>query len=617
MNSRGSEPACRDSLSHRGPDSAGLWIDAERGVCLGHRRLSVIDLSAEGRQPMISADGRWVLSYNGEIYNHAELRELLVSLGRTFRGSSDTEVLLESIAQWGLRETLRKINGMFAFAVWDRQERRLTLARDRIGIKPLYFGWAGSIFLFASELKAFKRHPRFQPEIDRNVLALFLENGYIPAPCCIYRGMSKLSPGQLLELNPQAEPNFAHPESYWSLQEIAQASRHQSLSETHAEMLESLAERIQDAIRIRLVADVPVGTFLSGGIDSSLVTAIAKTEAGDTLQTFTMGFDEAAYDESPIAQEVARRLGVKQTVQVVSPAEAWEVIPRLPAIYDEPFADSSQIPTFLISQLAHRHVIVCLSGDGGDELFGGYHRYRHIDRIRSKLAWFPRPVRKPLALLYDLVRNRWLRGRTERGLAARIAVTRTDRELYFLLNRHWPEGNAVVVNGDARKTAFHPESAWSNLNSFQENMMAYDGVTYLPEDILCKVDRASMSLGLEVRVPLLDHRVVERAWSMPLEQKLAGEIGKLPLRQLLARRLPAELFNRPKIGFGIPLGQWLCGPLKDWAEELLSSNRLQREGWLRPAPVREKWQEHLSGQRDWQYLLWNVLMFQAWLESSG
>jgi asparagine synthase (glutamine-hydrolysing) len=607
----------KDSLSHRGPDSSGIWTDAEQGLALGHRRLSVIDLSVEGHQPMLSADERFVLIYNGEIYNHAELREQLKGTGCRFRGHSDTEVLLEAIARWGLRETIGRINGMFAFAVWDRRDRKLSLVRDRVGIKPMYYGWSGSVFLFASELKAFKQHLRFRPEIDRNVLALFMENGYIPSPSSIYREVFKLPPGHLLEIPATSDPDRAKPECYWSLKQIAQEAGHRSMVKNPAELLEALAERVRESVRMRLVADVPVGTFLSGGIDSSLVTAMAGAEADPSIRTFTIGFQEAAYDESPFAKEVAHRLGVEQMVQIVSPAEALEVIPRLPAIYDEPFADSSQIPTFLISQLARRHVIVCLSGDGGDELFGGYHRYQHIHRIRNKLLCCPRAIRKPLASLYDLVKNRWMKGQTEPGLAARIAAAGSDRELYSLLNRHWPAGSRVVIGGETAGTEFHPDSYWIGSGSFLENMMAYDSLTYLPEDILCKLDRASMSLGLEVRVPLLDHRIVELAWSMPLEQKLSGGVGKRPLRQILSRFLPAELFDRPKTGFGIPVGQWLRGPLRDWAEELLSAERLEREGWLQPGPIREKWEQHQTGKWDWQYLLWNVLMFQAWLQESA
>lgn len=602
------------SLAHRGPDDSGIWHDADCGVALGHRRLSIVDLSPQGHQPMVSANGRFVLTYNGEIYNHKALRETLKTLGYEFRGHSDTEVLLEAISEWGVRDALNRLVGMFAFAVWDRKQQVLTLVRDRVGIKPLYFARFGSLFLFGSELKSFRKHAAFHPTIDRNALALFLENGYIPAPCSIYENVYKLKAGHLLEVSLRTENVALAPVCYWSFKDIAEThSRKANAADDQLEVLHSL---LRESVRIRLVADVPVGTFLSGGIDSSLVTALAGQETGHAIRAFTMGFEEAAYDESPFAKVVAEHLRLQQTLQIVTAAQAREVIPLLPTIYDEPFADSSQIPTYLISKLAREHVIVCLSGDGGDELFGGYNRYHHINRIRNKLAWCPRSLLKPMAQVYDLLRNRWLRRRTEPGLAARVASAKADWELYSVLNRHWPVGSRVVIEGHAQKTAFSPADSWPEMDSFFQSMMAYDGETYLPEDILCKVDRASMAHGLEVRVPLLDHRLVELAWSIKQSQKVAGGISKLPLRQILSRYLPVGLFDRPKTGFGIPLGQWLSGPLRDWAEDLLSADRLRSEGYLHVAPVREKWQEHLAGTRDWQYHLWNVLMFQAWLQES-
>ena len=605
-----------DSLVHRGPDDSGVWADAESGIALGHRRLSIIDLSTQGRQPMVSADGRFLLVYNGEIYNHGQLRDDLQKNGCQFRGHSDTEVLLEAVAHWGLPKTLDRLNGMFAFAVWDRRERRLTLVRDRLGIKPLYYGWFGDCFLFGSELKSLRKHPAFRGEIDRNVLALFLENGYIPSPCCIFRNVEKLPPGHLLEISPESTQKTASARKYWSLKEVANNAAHCRPAQNSTEKMAQLSELLTDSVKIRLVADVPLGTFLSGGIDSSLIVAIAQKVASQPVQTFTIGFEEQAYDESRYATAIAERLGAPQVTHVVSAAEAQSVIPQLPAIYDEPFADPSQIPTFLVSKLARERVTVCLSGDGGDELFGGYNRYQHIERIRNKIAWCPRSVRKPIAQLYDLLRNRLVRRKTEPGMAARVASASSDSDLYSILHRHWNDARGVVVDGDASRTDFRPANLWTDLGSFYENMMAYDSQTYLPDDILCKVDRASMAHGLEARVPLLDHRVAEFAWSIPLADKVAQGNGKLPLRNLLAQFVPEEMFVRPKTGFGIPLGEWLRGPLRDWAEDLLDADRLSREGWFRPRSIRDKWNEHLSGQHNWQYLLWNVLMFQAWLQET-
>jgi len=599
-----------DALTHRGPDDSGVWTAEEHGVALGHRRLSIIDLSAEGHQPMVSRDGRWVLVYNGEIYNHEQLRETLKQSGCQFRGNSDTEVLLESIAHWGVRETLQQLNGMFAFAVWDKQKQSLTLARDRLGIKPLYYGFAqpnspSSLFLFGSELKALRQHPNFKPQIDRSVLGLYLENGYIPAPCSIYEGIFKLEPGQMLEISQSTpSPRLEH---YWSLRQFVE---NRSDNATHSE--DELDALLRDSVRLRLMSDVPLGTFLSGGIDSSLITALAAEESEEQLRTFTIGFEEAAYDESPYAEKVAKHLGVRQDMHIVTAQEALDTIPQLPQIYDEPFGDSSQIPTLLVSHLARQHVTVCLSGDGGDELFGGYNRYQHIDRIRRKAATIPRALRKPLAHGYDFLKRRLMKRGSEPGLAYRLANTQSDREIYSFLHSHWKPPSGLVVGGESTH-AFQPDDCWFGLPSFIENMMGFDCGTYLPEDILCKVDRASMSHGLEVRVPLLDHRVVELSWSMSLDQKVVDGQGKAPLRKLLGRRLPNEMFERPKTGFGIPLGEWLRGPLRDWAEELLDADRLKREGWLHPDPIRKKWAEHLSGAISWEYLLWDVLMFQAWL----
>ncbi len=603
-------------LIHRGPDEGGVWSDPAAGIALAHRRLSILDLSPAGSQPLSSACGRFTIVYNGEIYNHGELRRELSPAGIAWRGHCDTEVLIEAIARWGLAGAVERVNGMFAFAVWDAQVRSLTLGRDRLGIKPLYYAWLPGQFIFGSELKALRAHPACPAEIDRGALAQFLQHSYIPAPATIYGGVRKLPPGCLLTINGEAAPN-AQPTAYWSVDDAVQRGAAAPFRGSAEDAVDELERLVDDSVKLQRLADVSVGAFLSGGIDSTAVVASMQAQAGGRVRTFTIGFDDPAYDEMPFAEAIARHLQIEHIALRLTAEEARATIPALADIYDEPFADVSQIPTLLVSRLARQHVTVSLSGDGGDELFGGYDRYFHIDRIWKRIGWLPASLRRIAARLYQSVVHRGLLGRRGRSFRARVLGARERRELYRELHRHWERPAEVVIG--AAESEEHG-GVWRQAATFVEEMMAHDATTYLPDCILTKLDRASMAVSLEARVPLLDHKIVEFAWTLPLEYKVRGGAGKWPLRQLLARRLPRQLFERPKRGFGVPIGDWLRGPLRDWAEGLLDERRLSREGFLRPQPVREKWREHLEGRANWQYLLWDVLIFQSWLErqkSSG
>jgi len=621
------------ALRHRGPDDQGVWVDPDAGLALSHSRLAILDLSAEGHQPMFSADGRFVIVFNGEIYNFHDLRSDLEKSGHSFRGHSDTEVMLAAIVQWGLEAALKRFVGMFAFGLWDRQERALHLARDRMGEKPLYYGWTDSVFLFGSELKALRAHPRWQGEIDRNALALLMRHNYIPAPHSIYRGIFKLPPGTFLTVataavNPGALPA---PVAFWNMKAVVEASV--PFAGTEIEAAERFEALLRDAVAKQMVADVPLGAFLSGGVDSSTIVALMQAQSSRPVKTFTIGFREAEFNEANYAKAVANHLGTDHTELYVTPKEAMGVIPRLPEIYDEPFSDGSQIPTFLVSQLARRHVTVSLSGDAGDELFGGYPRYPLAQRIWSRVGWMPRTGRSALStLLRTLKPQTWDRalGWTSKFASDRVWSERIGDRLHKLadilsadtpdrtyrgLISHWKEPEQLVIGAKEPLTALSDPAQWADLPSFFQRMMYLDTVTYLPDDILVKVDRASMAVSLESRIPLLDHRVVEFAWRVPLAMKIRKGTDKWLLRQVLYKYVPRTLIERPKKGFGVPIDQWLRGPLRDWAENLLNSDRLRREGFLNPRIVTLKWSEHLSGKRNWQYYLWDVLMFQAWLEA--
>lgn len=631
------------AIRHRGPDDEGAWADAERGVALGHRRLSILDLSPQGHQPMHSACGRYVVAFNGEIYNYAAIRADLdqSGLAPSWRGHSDTEVLLAAIVAWGIKRTLERSVGMFALAVWDRQDRTLHLARDRIGEKPLFYGWCGDTFLFASELKALKAHPSWQGKIDRGSLALMLRHNYIPAPFSIYSGIRKLVPGTLLSLTTEvatsapADRNSPRIEAFWSARDVVERGVANPFRGSDDEAIEQLDTLLRNAVKLQMVSDVPLGAFLSGGVDSSTIVAMMQAQSSHPVRTFTIGFNESQYNEAQHAKAVARHLKTDHTELYVTPKDALDVIPSLPSLYDEPFADSSQVPTFLLARLARKDVTVSLSGDGGDELFAGYNRYFWGKSIWRRVGWLPQALRDAASRsarsvsvdawdrLFDLVRPllpgelRYKRPGENMHKLARILRSRTPDEMYQILVSHTDVPTQYVMAAAEPQTILSDESQWARLEEFVERMMYLDLVSYLPDDILVKVDRASMGVSLESRIPLLDHRVVEFAWQVPLSMKIRDGQGKWLLRQVLYKYVPKELIDRPKMGFGIPIDAWLRGPLREWCEELLSENRLRQEGFFHPHTVRQKWQEHLSGKKNWQYLLWNILMFQAWLAEQG
>ena len=628
------------ALVHRGPDDADVWVDEAAGVALAHRRLSILDLSPTGHQPMTSASGRFVVIFNGEIYNHLELRRELgggplasgaagVEVGRGWHGRSDTETLLAAFEAWGVEKALQRAIGMFAFALWDRETRTLTLARDRLGEKPMYYGWLGPSFVFGSELKALRAHPAFEGVVDRGALALFLRHNYVPAPYSIYKDVWKLPPATILTVTGQTrEPRLS---GYWSARAVAETGAAAPIETSDAEAVSALEELLNDAVAGQMVADVSLGAFLSGGIDSSTVVALMQSQSDRPVKSFTIGFQESGYDEGTHARAVAHHLGTDHTGLYVTPAEARAVIPRLPQIYDEPFADSSQIPTFLVSQLARRHVTVALSGDGGDELFGGYNRYLWAAAMWRRTRRIPNGLRRAAGGLLGSVAPTTWTGMFRRGAAlvperyrfaeagdklhklAEILALERPEEIYRDLVSHWTSRDGVVRGGVEAPTPLTDACEWARLPDFERRMMYLDLVTYLPDDILVKVDRAAMSVSLETRAPLLDPRVVEFAWRLPLPQKIRQGQGKWLLRQLLYRHVPRDLVERPKMGFAVPLGAWLRGPLRDWAEALLDERRLKAEGYLHPGPIRQRWHEHLGGRRNRADELWSVLMFQAWL----
>lgn len=607
-------------LVHRGPDDHGVWINESGSVAIGHRRLSILDTSPHGRQPMVSPCGKLVLAYNGEVYNHLEIRAELTQAGATFRGTSDTETLVAAFSHWGVAKTISRCIGMFAMALWNVQEQSLTLIRDRLGIKPLYYGISNGCLLFGSELKSLRVHPGFDTELSTGAISRFLQHCYVPAPLTIYAKVRKLTAGSFLTISldttARSSEDLPGPTVWWDAARIARQSMANPFSGSRHAAADKLDELLSDAVRLRMLSDVPLGAFLSGGIDSSLVCALMQKQSDRPVQTFTIGFEEAGYNEASHAKQIAEHLGTEHTEYYVTSKEARNVIPRLPEMYDEPFADSSQIPTFLVSQLARRQVTVALSGDGGDELFGGYHRYFHIQNRWRQISRIPlrMALSKLLALAGRLSPGRW---RDRCLYRAHLLGMRTDRTLYQHANLHWSPAMDPVRQLEHPATTYWNQDEWLDAGNSIEEWMWLDSVTYLPDDILTKVDRASMANSLEVRVPVIDHRVFELAWSLPFGWKVNDGSGKLILQDVLSRYVPRSMFDRPKMGFGVPIDDWLRGPLQDWAENLLDRRRLTEQGLLNPDPIRRKWKEHRDGVTNWHYHLWDVLMFQAWIDENG
>lgn len=612
-----------DALVHRGPDASGIWVDAPRGIALGHRRLSIVDLSPLGQQPMMSASGRFWLVFNGEIYNYRALRETLHAQGATFRGHSDTEVLLALIERDGFEAALGQCVGMFAIALWDREAGHLALARDRFGEKPLYIGRCQGGLAFASELSALRTLPGVSSDIEPAALAAYLRHGYVPAPMSMLRDVVKLEPGTIATF---AAPVYGSAQTtrYWSVRDVALAGLASPNAGSDADRVEQLDTLLRGAVADQMVADVPLGAFLSGGIDSSLIVALMQAQSARPVRTFTIGFRESAFDEAPHAEAVARHLGTEHTTMFVTAQDALDVIPRLPSIYNEPFADSSQIPTVLVSKLAREHVTVALSGDGGDELFGGYSRYPLAMRAWPRLTRVPYSMRRATrALVTSVDAGTWNRALGPMGLVARgvtgdrmhklatLIDMRSFPDFYLHLVSAWRRPQDLLPGVTEQRTAIRtPFSA--GRGGLLADMMFRDQVSYMPDDILVKVDRAAMAASLETRAPLLDHRVAEFAWQLPVKCWQRDGQGKWIVRQVLDRYVPRALIDRPKQGFGVPIAEWLRGPLRDWADDLLSPEALRRDGIFRAEPVLQTWKEHRDGSRNWAPSLWHLLMFQAW-----
>jgi asparagine synthase (glutamine-hydrolysing) len=611
----------RDTLTHRGPDGSGNWVDAVADVAFGHRRLAILDLTDHGQQPMRSASCRYVITYNGEIYNHQEIKQELAAANYNieWQGHSDTEVILAAFEAWGVDAAVQKFVGMFAIALWDSQEKLLYLIRDRIGEKPLYYGWINDYLLFGSELKSLKEHPAWQQNINKDAVGLLLQYNCIPAPHTIYEDIYKLQPGHMLVIN---KDKHVKEFEYWQLKNIINDLSSKRVYVDPNNAVDALEAKLKEAVRLQMLADVPVGAFLSGGIDSSTIAALMQAQSSKSVKTFTIGFDDPAYNEAEHAKAIAKHLGTQHTELYLSPQQTLNIIPNLSNFYDEPFSDSSQLPTYIISKLTREHVTVSLSGDGGDELFAGYNRYTWAPNIWNKIAYLPRNLRVLLSkMLLVLTPAQWNKIFTCFGILsqpilgqrnpgdklhklASLLDSASVYDIYRKLLMHWDIAQEDLL--------LKPLLADLNGSSVVENMMYIDTKRYLPDDILVKVDRAAMAVGLETRIPFLDHRVVEFAWSLPLDLKIRNGQSKWILRQVLNKHVPVELYDRPKMGFSVPIDQWLRGPLHEWAQDLLTEPMLAKHGLLNSKEIRTKWREHLSGARNWQYHLWDVLIFQSW-----
>ncbi len=623
-----------DPIISRGPDAYGYWIDQDESVFLGHRRLSILELSDAGKQPMTSINEKFVVIFNGEIYNHLLIRQEIEKQTGTvhWRGFSDTETILAGFELWGIEKTIQKLIGMFAFAVWNTEDKSLTLGRDRIGEKPLYYGCLSDaeqniILVFGSQLKSIRKHPAFNSEIDRNALSLYFRHNYIPAPYSIYKGIYKLEPGSLCVVSDSSSEVKII--KYWSAENVVQDKVLYSFEGTLNDAVSELDSLLNNAVKLQMISDVPLGAFLSGGVDSSTIVALMQSNSSRAVKTFSIGFTEEMYDEAKYAKRVAHHIGTEHTEMYVTPEQAMNVIQELPEIYDEPFSDSSQIPTYLVSKLAKTHITVSLSGDAGDELFCGYNRYSFTKKLWNNLNYLPLGVRSGLAQMisrvspdkWDNLFNsfRFVNNHQNIGdkihKASGILTSRTIEELYLGMISHWSSPCDLVLNSVEPYGIYKSYTSLFNVLDDVQKMMFLDTVSYLPDDILVKIDRAAMAVSLETRVPFLDHRVVEFAWSLPQKYKMNNGVSKLVLREVLYNYVPKNMIERPKMGFGVPLGDWLRGPLKPWAEDLISEDKIRKEGLLNYDLIKEKWDDHMSGRRNWSYQIWDVLMFQAWFEN--